>query len=289
MRIFKISNQITNRENISLEKYLSEISKIPLLTAAEEDELAVRINNNDKSALHELIQANLRFVVSVAKHYQNMGLSLPDLINEGNLGLIKAAERYDKTRGFKFISYAVWWIRQAILRSIAENSRIVRLPLNKIVLQNKIKKAYNQLNQEFFTEPSIAEMADLLNIHYDIVEDALSIIKVQVSMDAPFSEDEENNLYHILSDEDSLNPEAGLIINSLQMEVERSLATLSEREAEILRYYFGIKGNMAHSLAEIGNKLGLTRERVRQIKIAALKKLRSRKHSRHLLKEYINC
>jgi RNA polymerase primary sigma factor len=289
MRIFKISNQITNRENISLEKYLSEISKIPLLTADEEDELAGRISNSDKAALHELIQANLRFVVSVAKHYQNMGLSLSDLINEGNLGLIKAAERFDKTRGFKFISYAVWWIRQAILRSVAENSRIVRLPLNKIALQNKIKKAYNQLNQEFLIEPSIVEMADLLNMNYDIVEDALSIINVQVSMDAPFSDDEENNLYHVLSDEDSLNPEAGLIINSLQREVERSLATLSEREAEILRYYFGIKGNMAQSLAEIGNKFGLTRERVRQIKKTALKKLRSRKHSRHILKEYISC
>jgi RNA polymerase primary sigma factor len=289
MRIFKISNQITNRENISLEKYLSEISKIPLLTADEEDELAGRISNSDKAALHELIQANLRFVVSVAKHYQNMGLSLSDLINEGNLGLIKAAERFDKTRGFKFISYAVWWIRQAILRSVAENSRIVRLPLNKIALQNKIKKAYNQLNQEFLIEPSIAEMADFLNINYDIVEDALSIINVQVSMDAPFCDDEENNLYHVLSDEDSLNPEAGLIINSLQREVERSLATLSEREEEIFRYYFGIKGNMAQSLAEIGNKFGLTRERVRQIKKTALKKLRSRKHSRHILKEYISC
>jgi RNA polymerase primary sigma factor len=287
MRNFKITNQLTNRESISLEKYLREISKIPLLTAIEEDELTGRINS-DKSAMHKLIQANLRFVISVAKQYQNQGLSLPDLINEGNLGLIKAAERFDKTRGFKFISYAVWWIRQAILNSIAENARIVRLPLNKIVLQKKIKKAYTQLNQKYFIEPSITEMSDLLNIPYEIVENAINIITVSVSMDAPFGEDEENNLYHVLTNEDSPNPEAGLIINSLQREVERSLATLSEREAEILRYYFGIKGNMAQSLVEIGNKFGLTRERVRQIKITALKKLRCRKHCRYILKEYIS-
>lgn len=287
MRNLKITNQLTNRESISLEKYLREISKIPLLTAIEEDELTGRISS-DKSAMHKLIQANLRFVISVAKQYQNQGLSLPDLINEGNLGLIKAAERFDKTRGFKFISYAVWWIRQAILNSLAENSRIVRLPLNKIVLQKKIKKAYNELNQKYFIEPSITEMSDLLEIPYEIVENAISIITVSVSMDAPFGEDEENNLYHVLSNEDSPNPEAGLIINSLQREVERSLATLSEREAEVLRYYFGIKGNMAQSLVEIGNKFGLTRERVRQIKITALKKLRCRKHSRYILKEYIS-
>lgn len=287
MRNFKVSNQLTNRENISLDKYLREISKIPLLTADEEDELAGRINS-DRAAMHELIQANLRFVVSVAKQYQNLGLSLPDLINEGNLGLIKAAERFDKTRGFKFISFAVWWIRQAILSSIAEYSRIVRLPSNKLILQNKIKKAYNQLNQEFFTEPSISEMSELLNIPYEIVEENLNILSIPVSMDAPFSDDEESNMYHILSDEDSLNPEAGLITHSLQSEVERSLATLSEREADILRHNFGIKGNKEQSLAEIGNKFGLTQERVRQIKIAALKKLRSRKHSKHILKEYIS-
>lgn len=288
MRNFKISKQVTNRENLSLDKYLREISKIPLLTSEEENELAGRISISDRLALDELIQANLRFVVSVAKQYQNQGLSLPDLINEGNLGLIKAAERFDKTRGFKFISYAIWWIRQAIMHSIAENSRIVRLPLNKITLRNKIKKAYNQLSQEFLAEPTITEVSDLLNLQPDIVEDALNVLNIHVSMDAPFGDDDENNLYHIISNEDSPNPEAGLINNSLHREIDRSLSTLTEREADILRYYFGIKGNMAQSLDKIGNEFGLTQERVRQIKINAINKLRSRKHSKNTLKEYIS-
>ncbi|MCA1758231.1 MAG: RNA polymerase sigma factor RpoD/SigA [Bacteroidales bacterium] len=286
MKNFKISTQITNRDNQSLDRYLREISKIPLLTAEEEDELTGRMVNNDRLIVNELVRSNLRFVVSVAKQYQNQGLSLPDLINEGNLGLIKAAERFDKTRGFKFISYAVWWIRQAIMNSISENSRAVRLPINKIVLRNKIKKAYHQLSQEYLTEPTISEVSDFLNLPPDIVEGANNVLNIHVSMDAPFNDDSENNLYYLISNEDSPNPEYGLINNSLRTELERSLSTLSKREADILRYYYGIKGNMANSLVEIGNEFGLTQERVRQIKVTALKKLRSRKHSRYILKEY---
>ena len=286
MRNFKISSQITNREDLSLDKYLREISKIPLLTAEEENELVGRMGNNDRLVVNELVRSNLRFVISVAKQYQNQGLSLPDLINEGNLGLIKAAERFDKTRGFKFISYAVWWIRQAIMNSISENARAVRLPLNKIVLRNKIKKAYHQLSQEFQAEPTVAEVSDFLNLPPDIVEGAINVLNIHVSMDAPINDDGENNLYLFLTNEDSPNPESGLINNSLRTELERSLAALSEREADILRYYYGIKGDMANSLVEIGNEFGLTQERVRQIKTNALNKLRSRKHSRNTLKEY---
>ena len=288
MRNFKVLKQITNRDNISLETYLREISKIPLLTVEEENELTGRIIIGDRLAMNQLISANLRFVVSVAKQYQNQGLSLPDLINEGNLGLIKAAERFDKTRGFKFISYAVWWIRQAIMNSIAENSRIVRLPTNNLALRNKIKKAYNQLSQEFLSEPTITEVSDLLKLPPDMIEDANNVLNIHISMDAPVGDDDENNLYQLIPNEDSLNPEAGLITSSLQREIERSLATLSKREADILRYYFGIKGDKAHSIDEIGNEFGLTHERVRKIKIDALKKLRSRKHSKHTLKEYIS-
>ena len=289
MRNFKISNQITNRESLSLEKYLHEISKIPLLSTEEENELTGQMDINKRKVVNELVSANLRFVVSVAKQYQNQGLSLPDLINEGNLGLIKAAERFDRTRGFKFISYAVWWIRQAITNSISENARVVRLPLNKIVLRSKIKNAYHQLRQEFLAEPTIAEVSDFLNLPPDIVESAINVLNVHVSMDAPINDDSEMNLYFTITNEDSPNPESGLISNSLRTELERSLAALSEREADILRYYYGIKGDMAHSLVEIGNEFGLTQERVRQIKATALKKLRSRKHSRHTLKEYVGC
>ena len=288
MRNFKISSQITDRENLSLDKYLRDISKIPLLTTEEENELTGRMDKNDRLAVNELVKSNLRFVVSVAKQYQNQGLSLPDLINEGNLGLIKAAERFDKTRGFKFISYAVWWIRQAIMNSISENARAVRLPINKIVLRNKIKKAYHQLSQEYLAEPTITEVSDFMNLPSDIVEGAINVLNIHVSMDEPFNDDSENNLYLLITNEDSPNPESGLISNSLSKELERSLATLTEREADILRYCFGIKGDMAHSLVEIGNEFGLTEERVRQIKKDALKKLRSRKHSRHTLKEYIS-
>ena len=286
MRNFKISSQITNREDLSLDKYLREISKIPLLTAEEENELVGRMGNNDRQVVNELVKSNLRFVISVAKQYQNQGLSLPDLINEGNLGLIKAAERFDKTRGFKFISYAVWWIRQAIMNSISENARAVRLPLNKIVLRNKIKKAYHQLSQEFQAEPTVTEVSDFLNLPPDIVEGAINVLNIHISMDAPINDDGENNLYLLITNEDSPNPESALINNSLRTELERSLAALSEREADILRYYYGIKGDMANSLVEIGNEFGLTQERVRQIKTNALEKLRSRKHSRYTLKEY---
>lgn len=289
MRNFKISNQITNRESLSLEKYLHEISKIPLLSTEEENELTGQMDINKRKVVNELVRANLRFVVSVAKQYQNQGLSLPDLINEGNLGLIKAAERFDRSRGFKFISYAVWWIRQAITNSISENARVVRLPLNKIVLRSKIKNAYHQLSQEFLTEPTVAEVSDFLNLPPDIVESAINVLNVHVSMDAPINDDSEMNLYFTITNEDSPNPESGLISNSLRTELERSLAALSEREADILRYYYGIKGDMAHSLVEIGNEFGLTQERVRQIKATALKKLRTRKHSRHTLKEYVSC
>ena len=289
MRNFKISNQITNRESLSLEKYLHEISKIPLLSTEEENELTGQMDINKRKVVNELVRANLRFVVSVAKQYQNQGLSLPDLINEGNLGLIKAAERFDRSRGFKFISYAVWWIRQAITNSISENARVVRLPLNKIVLRSKIKNAYHQLSQEFLTEPTIAEVSDFLNLPPNIVESAINVLNVHVSMDAPINDDSEMNLYFTITNEDSPNPESGLISNSLRTELERSLAALSEREADILRYFYGIKGDMAHSLVEIGNEFGLTQERVRQIKATALKKLRSRKHSRHTLKEYVSC
>ena len=287
MRNFKISNQVTNRENVSLEKYLQEINKIPLLTAKEEDDLPSQMDNNDRRAVNELVKSNLRFVVSVAKQFQYQGLNLSDLINEGNIGLIKAAERFDKTRGFKFISYAVWWIRQAIMNSIYENARVVRLPLNKINLQNKIKKAHHQLSQEFLSEPTIVEVSDFLNVPPDIVESAINVLNIQISLDSPFNDDSENNLYYILSDEDSLSPEDGLINNSLRREIERSLATLTKREAEILRFYFGIKGDMAKSLFEIGNELGLTQERVRQLKVNALEKLKNRKHSRYTLKEFI--
>jgi len=289
MRNFKIIKQVTNRDNISLEKYLYEISKIPLLTTEEENELTGQIDNCDRMAVNLLVRSNLRFVVSVAKQFQNQGLGLPDLINDGNLGLIKAAERFDKTRGFKFISYAVWWIRQAIMNSIDENSRVVRLPLNKIVLRNKIKKAYNQLSQVFLTEPTTAEVSELLQLPQQIVEEAINILNIHVSIDSPIGDNDDNNLCHTLSDEDSHYPDAGLIDNSLQREVERSLATLSKREADILRFYFGIKGDKARSLCEIGNEFGLTQERVRKIKIDALKKLRNRKHSKHILKEYISC
>ncbi len=289
MRNFKIFKQVTNRDNISLEKYLHEISKIPLLTTEEENEITSRIDIGDRMAVNELVKSNLRFVVSVAKQFQNQGLSLPDLINEGNLGLIKAAERFDKTRGFKFISYAVWWIRQAIMNSIDENSRVVRLPLNKIALRNKIKKAYHKLSQEFLTEPTTAEVSEWLQLPQHIVEEAINVLNTHVSMDASVGDDDNNCMYQTLSDEDSLHPDAGLIDHSLHREVERSLATLSKREADILRFYFGIKEEKARSLDEIGNEFGLTQERVRKIKIDALKKLRNRKHSKHILKEYISC
>ncbi|MCK3684051.1 RNA polymerase sigma factor RpoD/SigA [Maribellus sp. YY47] len=286
MRQLKITKQVTNRDTLSLDKYLHEIGKVELLSAEKEVELAKRIKKGDRAALETLIKANLRFVVSVSKQYQNQGLSLPDLINEGNLGLIKAAERFDETRGFKFISYAVWWIRQSILQALAEQARIVRLPLNKIGSINKINKAFNKLEQEFQREPTVEELAELMEMKPDLVEDSMNFSNVHVSMDAPLREEEANNMYDVMMNEDSPDPDEQLMDLSLRQEIERSLATLGEREAEILRYYFGLKGYQQHTLEEIGDEFGLTRERVRQIKEKAIKKLKNQYRNR-LLKSYL--
>ena len=286
MRQLKITKQVTNRDTLSLDKYLHEIGKVELLSAEKEVELAKRIKVGDREAFETLIKANLRFVVSVSKQYQNQGLSLPDLINEGNLGLIKAAERFDETRGFKFISYAVWWIRQSILQALAEQARIVRLPLNKIGSINKINKAFNKLEQQFQREPTAEEIADLMDIKSELIEDSMNFSNVHISMDAPLRDEEGNTMYDVMLNEDSPLPDEQLIDNSLRLEVERSLATLGEREAEILRYYFGLKGYQQHTLEEIGDEFGLTRERVRQIKEKAIKKLKNQYRNR-LLKTYL--
>ncbi len=286
MRQLKITKQVTNRDTLSLDKYLHEIGKVELLSAEKEVELAKRIKKGDREALETLIKANLRFVVSVSKQYQNQGLSLPDLINEGNLGLIKAAERFDETRGFKFISYAVWWIRQSILQALAEQARIVRLPLNKIGSINKINKAFNKLEQEFQREPTVEEIAEIMDMKPDLVEDSMNSSTVHISMDAPLRDEEANNMYDVMLNEDSLVPDGQLMDNSLRQEIERSLSTLGEREAEILRYYFGLRGYQQHTLEEIGDEFGLTRERVRQIKEKAIKKLKNQYRNR-LLKSYL--
>jgi RNA polymerase primary sigma factor len=286
MRQLKITKQVTNRDTLSLDKYLHEIGKVELLSAEKEVELAKRIKVGDREAFETLIKANLRFVVSVSKQYQNQGLSLPDLINEGNLGLIKAAERFDETRGFKFISYAVWWIRQSILQALAEQARIVRLPLNKIGSINKINKAFNKLEQQFQREPTAEEIAELMDIKSELIEDSMNFSNVHISMDAPLRDEEGNTMYDVMLNEDSPLPDEQLIDNSLRLEVERSLATLGEREAEILRYYFGLKGYQQHTLEEIGDEFGLTRERVRQIKEKAIKKLKNQYRNR-LLKTYL--
>lgn len=286
MRQLKITKQVTNRDTLSLDKYLHEIGKVELLSAEKEVELAKRIKKGDRNALETLIKANLRFVVSVSKQYQNQGLSLPDLINEGNLGLIKAAERFDETRGFKFISYAVWWIRQSILQALAEQARIVRLPLNKIGSINKINKAFNKLEQEFQREPTVEEIARVMESRPEIVEDSMNFSNVHVSMDAPLRDEEANNLYDVMLNDDSPNPDEALMDGSLRQEIERSLSTLGEREAEILRYYFGLNHYQPHTLEEIGDEFGLTRERVRQIKEKAIKKLKNQYRNR-LLKSYL--
>lgn len=286
MRQLKITKQVTNRDTLSLDKYLHEIGKVELLSAEKEVELAKRIKKGDREALETLIKANLRFVVSVSKQYQNQGLSLPDLINEGNLGLIKAAERFDETRGFKFISYAVWWIRQSILQALAEQSRIVRLPLNKIGSINKINKTFSHLEQEFQREPTMDEVARILEIKPESVENSIHLAGLHVSMDAPLRDEEANNLYDILLDNDSPSPDKELIIRSLQIEIERSLSTLSQREADIVRYYFGLGGFPPYTLEEIGDEMGLTRERVRQIKEKAIRKLKNQYRNR-LLKSYL--
>ncbi len=286
MRQLKISKQVTNRETASLDKYLQEIGKVELITADEEVELARRIKAGDQVALEKLTKANLRFVVSVSKQYQNQGLSLPDLINEGNLGLIKAAQRFDETRGFKFISYAVWWIRQSILQALAEQSRIVRLPLNKIGSINKINKAYAHLEQEFEREPNVEEIADLLDISETEVKESLRNSGRHLSMDAPLVQDEENNMYDVIRSEDSPTPETGLMYESLRKEIERAISTLPQREADVIRYYFGLEGKHPMTLEEIGEKFDLTRERVRQIKEKAIRRLKHVSRSK-ILKSYL--
>jgi len=287
MRQLKITKSITNRESQSLEKYLQEIGKVDLLTPDEEVDLAKKIKQGDQEALEKLTKANLRFVVSVAKQYQNQGLSLSDLINEGNLGLIKAAQRFDETRGFKFISYAVWWIRQSILQALAEQSRIVRLPLNKVGSLNKINRAFSELEQEYEREPSADELAELLDITTDEVETTLSVAARHVSMDAPFVSGEDNSLLDVL--ENSMTPGTDSSLEysaSLRQEIERSLSTLTERQMDVIKLYFGIGIEHPMSLEDIGEKFGLTRERVRQIKDKAINKLRSVSRSK-LLKHYL--
>lgn len=286
MRQLKITKQVTNRDTLSLDKYLHEIGRVELLSAEKEVELAKRIKKGDRHALETLIKANLRFVVSVSKQYQNQGLSLPDLINEGNLGLIKSAERFDETRGFKFISYAVWWIRQSILQALAEQARIVRLPLNKIGSINKINKAFSKLEQEYQREPTLEEVAELMETKPELVEDSLNFSSIHISMDAPLREEEANSMYDIMLNDDSPDPDGKLMDGSLRQEIERSLGTLGDREAEILRCYFGLNGYQPHTLEEIGDEFGLTRERVRQIKEKAIKKLKNQYRNR-LLKSYL--
>jgi len=286
MRQLKISKQITNRESQSLDKYLQEIGKVDLLTPDEEVELAKRIREGDQFALEKLTKANLRFVVSVAKQYQNQGLSLGDLINEGNLGLIKAAQRFDETRGFKFISYAVWWIRQSILQALAEQSRIVRLPLNRVGSLNKISKTFSDLEQKFEREPSPEELAEVLDLSTTEVVDTLKISGRHVSMDAPFVQGEENSLLDVLENESEETPDSGLINDSLRREVQRALSTLTQREADVVIYYFGLNGSHPMTLEEIGEEFNLTRERVRQIKEKAIRRLRHTSRSK-ALKPYL--
>jgi RNA polymerase primary sigma factor len=278
----KITKQYTNRESQSLDKYLQEIGKVDLLTPDEEIELAIKIKKGDQISLERLVKANLRFVVSVAKQYQNQGLSLGDLINEGNLGLIKAAKRFDETRGFKFISYAVWWIRQSILQALAEQSRIVRLPLNRVGALNKIGKAYSNLEQEFEREPSATELAKELEMDINEVADTLKISGRHVSMDAPFAQGEDNRLLDVLSNNEQPSPDFTLMSESLKNEIERALSTLTEREAEVIKLYFGLNKEHSLTLEEIGEKFNLTRERVRQIKEKAIRRLRHASRSKNL-------
>jgi RNA polymerase primary sigma factor len=286
MRQLKITKSITNRESASLDKYLQEIGREELITAEEEVHLAKKIKEGDQRALEKLTRANLRFVVSVAKQYQNQGLSLPDLINEGNLGLIKAAKRFDETRGFKFISYAVWWIRQSILQALAEQSRIVRLPLNQVGSLNKINKAYSKLEQEFEREPSADELAELLDLPIDKVADTMKVSGRHVSMDAPFANGEESSLLDVLINHDSPKADYGLIMESLSKEIDRALSTLTERERDVVKLFFGIGMNHGLTLEEIGDKFDLTRERVRQIKEKAIRRLRHSSRSK-LLQQYL--
>lgn len=270
----KITKQYTNRESQSLDRYLQEIGKYDLLTPEEEIELAIRIKKNDPEALDRLVKSNLRFVVSVAKQYQNQGLSLGDLINEGNIGLIKAAKRFDETRGFKFISYAVWWIRQSILQALAEQSRIVRLPLNRVGALNKIGKAFSELEQEYEREPSAEELAQQLDMDIDEISETIKISGKPVSIDAPFAQGDDSRYIDVLANEEQQPPDHTLMAESLTIEIERALSTLSEREAEVIRLYYGINREHSLTLEEIGEKFNLTRERVRQIKEKAIRRLR---------------
>ncbi|MDB4710889.1 RNA polymerase sigma factor RpoD/SigA [Flavobacteriales bacterium] len=286
MRQLKITKSITNRESQSLDKYLQEIGKEDLITAEQEVELAQRIKQGDQVALEKLTKANLRFVVSVAKQYQNQGLTLPDLINEGNLGLIKAAQRFDETRGFKFISYAVWWIRQSILQALAEQSRIVRLPLNQVGSINKINKAFSKLEQEFERPPSSDELAKALDLSEDKVNDSLKVSGRHISVDAPFVDGEDNSLLDVMVNNDSPKADRELMMESLQREIGRSLSTLTERERDVIQLFFGIGLQHGLTLEEIGAKFDLTRERVRQIKEKAIRRLRHTSRSK-LLKAYL--
>ncbi len=286
MRQLKIQKSITNRESASLDKYLQEIGREELINAEEEVILAQRIRLGDQRALERLTRANLRFVVSVSKQYQNQGLSLPDLINEGNLGLIKAAQRFDETRGFKFISYAVWWIRQSILQALAEQSRIVRLPLNQVGSLNKINKAYSKLEQEFEREPSAEELSIILDIPEDKVSDTMKVSGRHVSMDAPLIQGEESSLLDVMPNTDSPRADSSLMNESLQREINRSLSTLTERERDVVKLFFGLGMNHEYTLEEIGAKFDLTRERVRQIKEKAIRRLRHTSKSK-LLKTYL--
>ena len=285
MRQLKITKSITNRESASLDKYLQEIGREELVTPDEEVELAQRIRKGDQEALEKLTRANLRFVVSVAKQYQNQGLSLPDLINEGNLGLIKAAEKFDETRGFKFISYAVWWIRQSILQALAEQSRIVRLPLNQVGSLNKINKALSKIEHENERQPSNEELSEMIDVPKDKISDTLRVGSRHVSVDAPFVEGEDNSLLDVLPNDDSPSADRGLVNESLNTEIERALSTLTDREREIIKSFFGI-GCQEMTLEEIGERFGLTRERVRQIKEKAIRRLKSPSRSK-LLKSYL--
>ncbi|HYC87528.1 MAG TPA: sigma-70 family RNA polymerase sigma factor [Chryseosolibacter sp.] len=286
MRQLKISKQITNRESESLDKYLTEIGKVDLITAEVEVDLAKRIREGDQAALEKLTKANLRFVVSVAKQYQNNGLTLGDLINEGNLGLIKAAKRFDEKRGFKFISYAVWWIRQSIMQALAEQSRIVRLPLNRVGSLNKINRTFSELEQKFQREPSTEEIAEVVGLTVEDVRDNLKVAGRHVSMDAPFVNGEENSLMDVLADVNESKPDSGLLTDSLAVEVQRALSTLTTREAEVLGLYFGLNNSGSMTLEEIGERYNLTRERVRQIKEKATRRLRHSSRSK-TLKTYL--
>jgi RNA polymerase primary sigma factor len=288
MRQLKIAKQVTNRETASLDKYLQEIGRVDLISAEEEVDLARRIRNGDRIALERLTKANLRFVVSVSKQYQNQGLALPDLINEGNLGLIKAAERFDETRGFKFISYAVWWIRQSILQALAEQARIVRLPLNKIGNINRINKAFSELEQRFERPPSADELAEFLDCSTEEVKQSLSQTGRHISMDAPLIDGDESSssMYDVMTGDSLPNPDSGLVLESLRRDIRTSLKTLTQRESEVVSMFYGLEGKMPMSLEEIGTKFDLTRERVRQIKEKAIRRLRHTSRSK-ALKTYL--